>query len=164
MDEYFTCGCLLRMFECEWYVWVYDMTTFSLAYPFACLCVMCGLYLCDDHQPCWCEQMWELLAVVMVMEMLWLDALDRCWAHCGAHYRRIFIIYVFLDEQDPVFLNYVVQYISGWAMWGPFLVIRVFWTYCIHSYPKSRTLWLFMYVMFYLLRLLNFGTLQLFWF
>ena len=60
-----------------------------------------------------------------------------------------YITYVLLNEQDLIFLNYVVQYIFGWAMCGPFLVIRVYWTYCIHSYPKPRTLWLFMYVMFY---------------
>jgi len=45
---------------------------FSLAYPFAYLCVMCGLFLCNDHQPSWCEQMWEPLAVVMVIRMLQL--------------------------------------------------------------------------------------------
>jgi len=65
---------------------MHDMMTFSLAYPFACLCVMCGLYLCDDHQPCWCEHMREPLAVVMIMGMLQLDGLDGYWAHCEAHH------------------------------------------------------------------------------
>jgi len=74
------------------------------------------------------------------------QVLDPLWGPLPV----IFLLFMFfLDKQDIIFLNYVVQYISGWAMWGPFLVIRVFWTYCIHSYPKPRTLWLFMYVMFY---------------
>jgi len=73
------------------------------------------------------------------------QVLDPLWGPLPAD----FVIYVFLNEQDLVFLNYVVQYISSWAMWGPFLVIRVYWTYYIHSYPKLRTLWFFMYVMFY---------------
>jgi len=60
-----------------------------------------------------------------------------------------FIIYVFLSEQDLVYL-FVFFSVHFWlGHVGPFLVIRVYLTYCIPSYPKPRTLWIFMYVMVY---------------
>jgi len=60
------------------------MRTFSLAYPLLVYMIVCGFFLCDDHQPCWCEQMWEPLAVVIIIEMLQFDEiLDDYQAHYG---------------------------------------------------------------------------------
>jgi len=63
-----------------WMVYrMYDTMISSLVYPFACLCVMCGFLLCDDHQPRWCEHMWDLPTVV-IMEVL---RFDKSWTSIG---------------------------------------------------------------------------------
>ena len=61
-----------------------------------------------------------------------------------------FILFMFfLSEQGLIIYLFSFQYISNWAMWGPFLVIWVYLTHCIPSYHKPHTFWIFMYVMFY---------------
>ena len=76
------CECLPFMLEYEIVCWVYDMRTFSVAYSLLVCMIVCGFLLCDDHQPCWCEQMWEPLAVVIIIEMLRFDdILDDYRAH-----------------------------------------------------------------------------------
>jgi len=59
------------------------------------------------------------------------------------------IIYVFLYEQDLVFLIVLCSVYFWLGHVGTFSCNPVLLTCCIHSYPTPRTLWLFMYVMFY---------------
>jgi len=50
---------------------LYGKTFFTLAYPF-CLfvCLVCSLLLLWWSSIYWCEQMWQLLMVLRVMETL----------------------------------------------------------------------------------------------
>jgi len=149
MDGYFTCECLLCMLGCERVCWVPDMMIYSLAYPFVCLCVMRGLFLCNDHQPCWCEQMWEPLAVVKLIGMLQLDGLDGIGPTVGPIAGVLLLVMTFLVWTRPS----MIICLSNIFLFGPcgafFLVTWVYLMYCIPLYPKPRTLWIFMYVMFY---------------
>ena len=75
--------CLPFMPEYEIVCWVYDLRTFSLAYPLLICMIVYGFFLCDDHQPCWCEQMWEPLAVVIIEMLRFDDTLGAYQAHYG---------------------------------------------------------------------------------
>ena len=108
------------MLGLKWPVNCYKMRFLYTSLPFACLYVVCGTLFCDDHQPCWCEHMWEPLAVVMLIRMLQLDGLDRVGPTVGTTTGRFYVVYVVIVEKGLVLLFVFFQYISGWAMWGPF--------------------------------------------
>jgi len=48
---------------------LYDKTFFTLTYPFCfVVCIFCGFLILRWSSIYWCEQMWELLVVIRVME------------------------------------------------------------------------------------------------
>ena len=63
------------MFGWFMYFWLlncmqlYDKTFFTLTYPFCfVVCIFCGFLILRWSSIYWCEQMWELLVVIRVME------------------------------------------------------------------------------------------------
>ena len=80
---------------------------------------------CDDHRFYWCEQMGELLAVVMMIGMLQLDGLHEYWAHSGAHRWRIYLL-CFLVCTRLITISSPVFYVLGRV--GPLLCLRICWS------------------------------------
>jgi len=103
---------------------------------------------CDDHRFYWCEQTWELLAVVVVIGMLQLDGLDEYWAHYGAHRWRIYLFWFFLICTRPSIISSLVYFVLDRV--GPLLCFMDMLGYIVFHTPNLRTLWIFMYVAFLL--------------
>ena len=122
-------GCLPFMLEYEIVCWVYDMRTFWLAYPLLVCMIVCGFLLCDDHQPCWCEQMWEPLVVVIIIEMLQFDEiLDDYRAHYGGlNFSSLVVVVVSLAWRVFVpRLGLWSLFLLLWICWGTMYVIFCF--------------------------------------
>jgi len=151
-------GVMLVIYDWLWdYMWtVIIWNSFTLAYPFACLYVVCGLLYCNDHQFYWCEQMWGPLAVIWIIGMRQLDGWDEYWAHYGAHHWRILFNYVSFVRTR---LSIVICFFSVLCLdrVEPLLCnLGKCLAYCMPAYSKLRTLWLFMYVTFYQFEVIQF--------
>jgi len=66
----FICWWIYVLLTFKLYVQLHDKNLFNLAYLFRLfVCLMCGFLLLRWSSIYWCEQMWELLVVVRVMEI-----------------------------------------------------------------------------------------------
>ena len=94
-----------------------------LAYLLLVCMIVCGFLPCDDHQPYWCEQTSIGLTLgTHSLELSSNSSFSRTW--------RDFVLR----------LGHV----------GPFLFVMNMLEYCVHHIPKFCTLWIFLYVVFYL--------------
>ena len=104
-----------------------DIRFFYTSLPCLLVWLSCMWFFsyCDDHRFYWCEQMWELLAVIMMIGMLQLDGLDGYWAHYGA-IAKGFISYDFLVCTRPSTISSLVYFVLDrvrpllcfWICWG----------------------------------------------
>jgi len=123
--------------------WVYDVNTFSLAYPLLVCMIVCGFLLCDDHQPYWCEQTWEPLTMVTIIEMPQFDEiLDVYRAHFGEPQ--------LLEFSSNSFSRTWRDSVLRVGHVGPFPFVMNMLGYCVRHIPNFCTLWIFLYVAFYL--------------